>query len=45
MFKVGEMIAGLDNGYLNANENMKKAEVIYKRGYPAMMGIKILEAY
>ena len=43
MFKVGDMIAGLDDGYLNANENMKKAEVIYKNGYPATMGIRILE--
>lgn len=43
MFKVGDMIKGLNNGYLWSCEDMLRAEVIYKNGYPATMGIRILK--
>lgn len=43
MFKVGDMIAGLKNGYNCAGEGMLKAEVVYTRGYPVTMGIRVLD--
>ena len=44
MFEVGALLKGKENnGYASANEDMKKAEVIYARGYPVTMGIRILE--
>ena len=44
MFKQGDIVAGIDgNGYMTAGKGMTRGEVVYTRGYPVTMGVRVLE--